>query len=173
MRAAYFKALALAGAVDGGGGKGVVCRDQSGKISSAELLDLYEGRVQFGFNIPSSPDSVDFEDLILISAGFEEVERIFVNAVVKKKLCQKYPEFSQLNKIRPWYFHESHFHVRMKCPADLLSCEKQKPVNMSSGCGKELDWWFSEEALQVWLQKSDKPVERAFSLPSQCDFIGQ
>ncbi len=35
---------ANAGGVDSGGGKTVVCRDGAGKITSAELLDLWEGR---------------------------------------------------------------------------------------------------------------------------------
>jgi hypothetical protein len=40
------------GAISGGGGKGVVCRDPSGAITSAQTLDLYEGRVLYGLNIP-------------------------------------------------------------------------------------------------------------------------
>jgi|GEM_PF-4141073 hypothetical protein len=35
--------------VDGGGGKGVVCYDNKGEISSVETLDLYEGKVDFGY----------------------------------------------------------------------------------------------------------------------------
>lgn len=46
------------GGVDGGGGKSVVCRDKAGDIVTAELLDLYEGRVQYGLVIESSSDSV-------------------------------------------------------------------------------------------------------------------
>jgi hypothetical protein len=44
-----------AGAISGGGGKAVVCRDSNQKIISAETLDLYEGRVLYNLNIPSSP----------------------------------------------------------------------------------------------------------------------
>ncbi|MBS1971021.1 MAG: hypothetical protein JSU04_11975 [Bdellovibrionales bacterium] len=40
------------GAISGGGGKGVVCRDPSGAIASAQTLDIYEGRVLYGLNIP-------------------------------------------------------------------------------------------------------------------------
>jgi hypothetical protein len=36
------------GGVDGGGGNAVVCRDNANKITSAEVLDIYEGRVQYG-----------------------------------------------------------------------------------------------------------------------------
>jgi hypothetical protein len=41
---------ALADGVDGGGGGAVVCRDPSGKIYSAELLDLYEGRSKYNIS---------------------------------------------------------------------------------------------------------------------------
>jgi hypothetical protein len=40
-------AFAERGGVDSGGGKAIVCRDTSGRIQSAELLDLFEGRVLF------------------------------------------------------------------------------------------------------------------------------
>lgn len=39
--------LALAGGMEGGGGKSVVCRDPQGKITKAEILDLFEGRTQY------------------------------------------------------------------------------------------------------------------------------
>lgn len=47
--------VCYAGGGNVGGGKSVVCRDPKGSILSAELLDLYEGRVQYGKKItPSS-----------------------------------------------------------------------------------------------------------------------
>lgn len=39
--------LWAAGGVSGGGGKGLVCRDQSKKIISVELLDLWEARILY------------------------------------------------------------------------------------------------------------------------------
>jgi hypothetical protein len=45
---------AYAGGVDGGGGKGVVCRDAKGRIRSIELLDLWEARVLYGRTLSPS-----------------------------------------------------------------------------------------------------------------------
>jgi hypothetical protein len=45
---ALVPSLALAGVMNGGGGRGVVCRDSRGEIKSAELLDLWEARTLFG-----------------------------------------------------------------------------------------------------------------------------
>jgi hypothetical protein len=60
------------GGVDGGGGKSVVCRDSQGKIISAELLDLYEGRVQYSLAPKVSSDSIErqIDDVVeRLSAG--------------------------------------------------------------------------------------------------------
>lgn len=49
--------FAKAGGMEGGGGKSVVCRSSSGKIRSAEVLDLFEGRAvyQLSYKEKSTP----------------------------------------------------------------------------------------------------------------------
>ncbi len=47
----------IAGVLNGGGGKAVVCRDLDQKIKSVETLDLYEGRVQYGLGVHIKSDS--------------------------------------------------------------------------------------------------------------------
>jgi hypothetical protein len=44
----------MGGGVDGGGGRAVVCRDQNGRIRSAELLDFFEARVRWNWTIRKS-----------------------------------------------------------------------------------------------------------------------
>jgi hypothetical protein len=46
--------LAFAGGEVSGGGNAVICRDSADKIISAELLDLFEGRIVHHLNYPSS-----------------------------------------------------------------------------------------------------------------------
>jgi len=57
-----------AGGVDGGGGKSVVCRNAEGVITSAELLDLYEGSTMYGLNIKKSttPYAEQVESALLV-----------------------------------------------------------------------------------------------------------
>ena len=51
-----------------------------------------------------------------------QVERIFVNAAIKKALCREAKgDRSWLSKVRPMYGHDYHFHIRMKCPAVCVS----------------------------------------------------
>ncbi len=88
----------------------------------------------------------------LLKAAAEDpaVERIFVNAAIKRELCNSEPPGAGrgwLGKIRPWYGHDSHFHVRLKCPAGAVACVPQDPVPPGDGCDASLAWWFTDEAL--------------------------
>ncbi|QNS14759.1 penicillin-insensitive murein endopeptidase [Mannheimia bovis] len=81
--------------------------------------------------------------LIKLAASDNRVDRIFVNPAIKVKLCQTAgSDRGWLRKIRPWYGHDSHFHIRLTCPADAASCENQAPVPAGDGCGEELYSWF-------------------------------
>jgi penicillin-insensitive murein DD-endopeptidase len=82
-------------------------------------------------------------ELLRLAASAPEVERIFVNPVIKAALCRRArsTDHDWLARIRPWFGHDEHFHVRLKCPADSPDCEAQKPVPVGDGCGAELASW--------------------------------
>jgi penicillin-insensitive murein DD-endopeptidase len=88
-------------------------------------------------------------DLIRTAAQDAAVERIFVNAAIKKALCREAGPTDRgwLAKVRPWWGHDYHFHVRIYCPADSPQCEPQPPPQGGEGCGHELDYWFTEGVL--------------------------
>jgi penicillin-insensitive murein DD-endopeptidase len=84
--------------------------------------------------------------LLRLAASDPAVDRIFVNPVIKQALCRGIAragsgERPWLARIRPWYGHDEHFHVRLKCPAGSADCEAQKPAPEGDGCGAELAWW--------------------------------
>lgn len=94
------------------------------------------------------------------------VERIFVNPIIKKALCQLKkstdPEETWIRKIRPWYGHAAHFHVRLLCPKDSTTlCRFQPALPKGDGCGKELEHWFLPKAppkiTEVKKQKTPRP----------------
>jgi len=87
--------------------------------------------------------------LLKAAAGDPAVARIFVNAAIKKALCEAEPAGDRdwLRKVRAWYGHDSHFHVRLDCPSGAVGCEAQEPPPPGDGCGDELAWWFTDEAL--------------------------
>jgi penicillin-insensitive murein endopeptidase len=87
-------------------------------------------------------------EVIRTAAEDPEVERIFVNAAIKKALCREAgADRAWLAKVRAWWGHDYHFHIRMYCPADSPQCEPQPPPESGEGCGHDLDYWFSDAVL--------------------------
>lgn len=81
--------------------------------------------------------------LIKQAALDPRVNRIFVNPAIKVKLCQTAgSDRAWLQKVRPWFGHDAHMHVRLSCPANSPYCENQAPLPAGDGCGSELYSWF-------------------------------
>ena len=109
--------------------------------------------------------------VIHAAAAQPEVERIFVNAAIKKALCRAYKGEGWLHKVRPYWGHDYHFHVRVRCPADSPNCKPQDPAPEGDGCGSELDWWFRELVLHPPPPKEPpkpRPALTLAQLPPTC-----
>jgi penicillin-insensitive murein endopeptidase len=87
-------------------------------------------------------------DLLRLAASFDAVARIFVHPHIKKTLCAQFPGAPWLQRLRPWWGHDDHFHVRLRCPVGEMACQDQDAPPTGDGCGEELAWWFTEEARQ-------------------------
>ena len=85
--------------------------------------------------------------LIKRAASYPQVARIFVHPAIKKALCQEAPkagkDLAWLGKVRPWWNHHYHFHVRLSCPPGAEGCDNQKPIAGDNGCGQELTNWYA------------------------------
>lgn len=149
-------------------------------IKKNRILDLAERET---INAPTfliSREKVDeekwgrehWEILKILSEG-EEVQRIFINPAIKKLLCLKKKNMFTVNemaKIRPWYRHDDHFHVRLRCPKNSANCTHQKDPILKDGCDEELDWWFTEEGkekIEPW-DHYKYFKEKREKLPEQC-----
>jgi penicillin-insensitive murein DD-endopeptidase len=113
--------------------------------------------------------------LIRLAAEQPEVERVFVNPAIKKALCETraFEGEGWIRKVRPWYGHRSHMHVRLKCPSGSADCKEQTPVPEGDGCSKTLDEWFSPPDVLSTLQRlitprQEKPPMLIRDLPSGC-----
>jgi len=89
--------------------------------------------------------------LLEAAARDPRVDRIFVAAAVKLELCKtaKRHDTVWLRKLRPIAGHNTHFHVRLRCPEGSDACITQSPtVNELSGggngCDATLDWWVTD-----------------------------
>lgn len=111
--------------------------------------------------------SINHEKVLQAAALMPEVDRIFVNPSIKRLLCQQKTNRDWLRKIRPWWRHDDHFHVRLKCPSDSKNCVAQAPLPYGDGCDSDLAWWFSAEAKKP--TKPHKPV--APLLPALCESV--
>jgi penicillin-insensitive murein endopeptidase len=110
---------------------------------------------------------------IRTAAEQPEVERVLVNAAIKKELCRVDKGKGWMAKVRPWYGHHDHIHVRLKCPADSPNCRKQPPVPGGDGCAdKDLAFWFSDRVLHPKPHKGPpaKPLTMA-QLPGACKAV--
>ena len=114
-------------------------------------------------------------ELIRTAADDPAVTRIFVNAAIKKALCREAgADRDWLFKVRPWYGHAEHFHVRLACPADSAECKPQPQPDKSDGCGHELDFWFMESTLhpsRPLFPPKPKPEPTLARLPPACNQI--
>ena len=103
------------------------------------------------------------------AARFARVERIFVHPLIKRTLCRQFAGQTWLYKIRPWWGHYQHFHIRLACPADSPNCVSQPEPPFKTGCGEDLNWWFSDDARQVPAKKKERSKHpQRPSLPPQC-----
>lgn len=105
-------------------------------------------------------------NLVRLAAEDKRVARIFLNPRIKLELCQmEWKDRSWLRKIRPWFKHHSHFHVRLKCPPGSKHCKNQSPPPAGDGCGNELAEWHPDKR-KLWKKSSGKKAKRI--LPQQC-----
>jgi penicillin-insensitive murein endopeptidase len=113
--------------------------------------------------------------LLKLAASYPEVERILVNPGIKKKLCDTVTgDRSWLHKIRPFWGHDYHFHIRIGCQPGSPDCKRQEATPNDDGCGKPLAWWFTEEPWRP-NKNPDAPKARDVmtmaSLPKACQAV--
>ncbi len=124
--------------------------------------------------------------LLKAAASDPRVDRIFIAAAVKIEMCKTATAADKkwLQKIRPEAGHETHMHVRLKCPKGARLCETQKPTvselsKGGDGCDETLNWWVTDylnPPKPTKPSKPHKPVKRKkgpreftmADLPSQC-----
>jgi penicillin-insensitive murein DD-endopeptidase len=115
----------------------------------------------------------DHMAVIRAAAKQPEVQRIFVNAAIKKALCREAgSDRDWLNKVRPMYGHDYHFHIRLLCPQGEGTCDAQDPVPPGDGCD-QLAYWFSPAVLHPKPNPNAKPKPpmTMAALPAECRMV--
>ncbi len=113
--------------------------------------------------------------LLRRAASYPEVERILVHPGIKKKLCETVTgDRSWLRKVRPFWGHDYHFHIRIGCQPGSTGCKAQAETTPGDGCDKSLAWWFTEEPWRP-NKNPDAPKARDLmkmsNLPKECRMV--
>ena len=115
--------------------------------------------------------------MVIRDAAMEpSVQRIFVNPAIKKALCREATgNRSWLEKIRPWWGHDYHFHIRMRCPAGSSECQGQPSQSGDEGCKpSDFKFWFSEGVLHPKPPKEPpkpRPPMTLAQMPAACKVV--
>jgi penicillin-insensitive murein DD-endopeptidase len=117
------------------------------------------------------PEVWTHERTALVRAATQDpvVTRIFVNPAIKKAMCREAgPDRSWLSKVRPWWGHDEHFHVRLVCPPDSPQCKPQPPVGADDGCGRELESWLKKTLYPLTPSAKPKHDFTLAAMPKEC-----
>jgi len=120
------------------------------------------------------------------AASDPRVDRIFITAPAKVWMCENAKGNRKwLQKIRPYWGHHYHFHVRLKCPEGTAGCITQTPTvaqlsKGGDGCDKSLYSWVKPPS-KVKPKKKKKTVKKKkkrgardyvmADLPRQCQGV--
>lgn len=111
--------------------------------------------------------------MVQLAAEDSRVARIFISPVIKQHLCDMdLANDAWLNKVRPWWGHTYHMHVRLHCPEDDVDCIEQAPIPKGNGCN-ELSWWkqqYTQPKLKPKTKAADKAIKKNKKVkPKQCE----
>lgn len=83
----------------------------------------------------------EHHQVLRAAASDPRVARIFVFPGAKVQMCKdEKGDRAWLNKIRPWFGHHYHFHVRLACPKRARGCINQAPPPKGDGCADAQKW---------------------------------
>lgn len=81
-------------------------------------------------------------EIVKAAAKDPRTARIFIFPGAKVQMCkdEKGTDREWLRKVRPYWGHHYHFHVRLNCPRDSVGCEAQESPPPGDGCDEAEEW---------------------------------
>lgn len=116
-------------------------------------------------------------ELIRIAADDPRVARIFVHPTIKLALCERTgpgrsaADRAWLRKVRPWYGHDGHMHIRLSCPPGNPLCEEQRALPEGDGCDPDLNNWIRDANRPIPVRSPAETPPRRPKLPAACTAV--
>jgi penicillin-insensitive murein endopeptidase len=114
------------------------------------------------------------EQMVTLAARDRRVDRIFVHPVIKRALCASATgDRSWLRKVRSWWGHDEHFHVRLSCPRSDRHCKPGETLPEGDACD-DADWWLSPESQTALAERRKLYRDRIGvqpRLPARCSAL--
>jgi penicillin-insensitive murein endopeptidase len=80
-------------------------------------------------------------ELVKAAARDPRTARIFIFPGAKARMCaDETGDRAWLRKVRPWWGHHYHFHIRLSCPPGATACVDQDPPPPGDGCEEAARW---------------------------------
>jgi penicillin-insensitive murein DD-endopeptidase len=102
--------------------------------------------------------------LLKRAASYPQVERVLVHPAIKKAVCEAAKDEKDrgwMSKVRAYWGHYYHFHIRIACPKGSTGCQSQPPVGHDDGCGTELTQWLKRVKPPAVVVQPTKPATPA------------
>ncbi|WP_218156532.1 penicillin-insensitive murein endopeptidase [Pseudoalteromonas denitrificans] len=123
------------------------------------------------FSIKHNNWRTEHVKILELAAKNPKVARIFVNPVIKQQLCNmSLSDNAWLRKIRPWWGHTYHMHVRLACPLGNHLCLNQKQPEVGTGCNA-LAWWRRQMTQPVVVKNKKRKKKTVKIKPIQCKVL--
>ncbi|MGI1661937.1 penicillin-insensitive murein endopeptidase [Palleronia sp. KMU-117] len=85
--------------------------------------------------------TAEHHKIVRAAAKDPAVARIFIFPGAKVQMCNdEKGDRSWLRKVRPWWGHHYHFHVRLNCPRGARACVEQDTIPAGDGCDEARQW---------------------------------
>ncbi|MGR3460346.1 MAG: penicillin-insensitive murein endopeptidase [Roseovarius sp.] len=80
-------------------------------------------------------------EIVKAAAKDPRTARIFIFPGAKVQMCKdETGDRAWLRKVRPWWGHHYHFHVRLNCPENARGCVEQAAPPPGDGCAEAEEW---------------------------------
>ncbi|KNX43250.1 Penicillin-insensitive murein endopeptidase precursor [Roseovarius tolerans] len=80
-------------------------------------------------------------EIVKAAAQDPRTARIFIFPGAKTQMCKEETgDRAWLRKVRPWWGHHYHFHVRLNCPDNAKGCVEQAAPPPGDGCAEAEQW---------------------------------